>query len=216
MMSADDPPTTRLCVAVLLLIALASCGDRPAKSYPENSARPEAKSTAEPGPGWVIAPGQVGPLKVGIDGGNAKLMGFAKGSPGESCGHVWVESDELAAGGIHLDFRDGRDTDDLDQILVADSDPEDGDRPASLNMRTAEGAGIGTRFAKLQEIYGDRLMRGEYVMEGGGWIGYTVFGPGGAMTFDAGSTEQEEGPTVLRIFATGGKPGKFDPPFLGC
>ena len=162
---------------------------------------------------WEIAPGKLGPLSIGMDGGNAKAAGLAKGVPDEPCGHRWAASDDLVKDGIALEFRDGS-PDDLDQIMIYD--PEDGPSRQLPAFKTAEGIGLDSTFDKVRAAYGDRLVRGEYVMEGGGWIGYTVFGDGGSITFDAGPTQFAESKTVTRIYLKGGTAKNFDPPFLGC
>jgi hypothetical protein len=194
----------------------AGSGDDLSVGTPTTARTAVAASPNKPSKDWLIQPGQLGPIKIGLDGGDAKLKGFAEGTPGESCGSRWEASPLLADDGISLEFRDGKTIDDLDQILISGPTPDDKTSRLSASMRTKEGVGIGTPFTKVRKIYGERLVRSEFVTDGGGMIAYTVFGPDGAIMFDAGSTYQPESKTVGRIFVLGGTSDNVQGPFLGC
>ena len=154
-------------VFTLLILVVSACADRQTLSAGKSTTPPTPTSTADPTADWVITPGRVGPIKVGIDGGDAKLRGFAQGARDKNCGVVWVESEALAAAGIQLEFRDGRNSDDLDFILASDPAETSGEPTAFPGIRTAEGVGVGTPFAEVRRIYGEQLVRGKYLGEGG-------------------------------------------------
>ena len=211
---------------LILALTCAACGgdgSEGVQTTPSATTAAPVKSVepGEPSGEWVIEPGRLGPIAIGVDGGEAKLAGFATDSGTKSCGHRWVPTETLTTNGVYLEFRDGKSVDDLDFILVLapDAESEVGaiEDPAGPDMRTKEGVGIGTAFSKVRAIYGEDLRRGTYTGEGGDWVGYTAFGPdGGAITFDAGSTLQEESSSVVRIFVSGGTREDFAPPVLGC
>ena len=209
---------TKVSLACSMVLALTQgCGstDQAPRETPSVSATPAVAGTATPSADWVIAPGKVGPITVGMDAGEAKLAGFVVASPNENCGWRWLEADELADQDIGLDFRAGLDADDLDQISLDPPADETDESAVVRQMKTAEGVGIGTTIKKMRRIYGNKLVRDEFAVEGAPLIGYTLFGPGGAVTFGAGNTVEGESRVVDAIYVTAGTPSDYGP-FLGC
>ena len=71
----------RCALALLVLLAVGACANQPTTNTDGAPLKPPVASTAKPAPDWRIAPGRVGPIEIGLDGGDAKLKGFAQGTP---------------------------------------------------------------------------------------------------------------------------------------
>lgn len=199
-----------------LVVLTAACGGddraRSAGDAPSPSASsPVDDPTPDAGPpeavisaGWLVAPGRLGPLRVGTDAASLTALGLVVPSDDASCDTVWRATPELSATATMLDFRAGG-VDDLDQVSVFRGSTH------ADSWVTAEGAGIGTTLDDLRTTYAGRLHGGSWPVESGTLVGHTLFGADGALTFEVDDDE------VIGLHMTAGPtPATFVPPVLGC
>jgi hypothetical protein len=119
--------------ALVMCLALSACsGDAPARPAPELGS-------------LLIGPGHVGPLRIGMEHGDAARTGMVESGDDGGC-KDWIVS-TYPRETIYFEFCRA-DDDDLDGILIKVAGPH-----------TREGIEVGARRSEVEEAYGDRLVK---------------------------------------------------------
>lgn len=160
---------------------------------------------------WVLSPGRLGPITVGMTGEQLRRLGYAApydDVDGSACGIKWKSTDAFEKAGASLTFQPHTSPDALSEIsLIQGTVP---------GFRTDRGVRPGSTVAALKAAYGNQLTSMNIAYgEESDVHAYVVFGPAGALTFIAGTNASD---TVYVISATKGtSKGTYEIPFSdGC
>lgn len=125
---------------------------------------------------FLIAPGRIGPYRVGATAQNLRAAGLVKPNPqAPVCDQRWAVTSQS----VWADFRDGN-PDDLDTVALANGDDR---RNRSQRYATATGISRESTVGDLKRAYGDDLRYFEQEGEGGLFGNYAIFGPEGVIVF---------------------------------
>jgi hypothetical protein len=125
---------------------------------------------------YLIAPGRIGPYRVGADAHTLLAAGLIKPDPDpETCDHKWADVSDS----VWTEFR-GADPDELDTVSLANASVA---TSRTQMYKTAEGISERSTVGDLKRAYGTRLRYFEMDGEGGPFANYAVFGPGGVVVF---------------------------------
>ena len=157
-------PNVRLIIAVGVASVVVACGQSAEKGGPADSAATGAAVVPAPAAAdtaWVVRPGSVGPVRVGMTAGEARrVLGLAAGKGSEGCSYLGG----TAGTRLHANVMLSNDT--VVRFDVLDS-----------AMATAEGARVGDTEERVRQLYaGDVAEQPHKYLPGGHYLIVTPAG----------------------------------------
>jgi hypothetical protein len=128
-------PNVRLIGALVIIASAIACGERAENAAMADSAAPASDT------GWVVRPGSIGPVRVGMTAGEAaRVLGLPPGKGSEGCSYL------AGTAGTRLRANVMLSNDTVVRFDVLDS-----------AVATADGARVGDTEERVRQLYAGHL-----------------------------------------------------------
>jgi hypothetical protein len=154
-------PNVRLTSVLVFVVSAMACGPRAENAATAESGRGATTSAPAADTAWVVRPGSIGPIRVGMRAAEARrVLGLPAGKGSEGCSYLAGTAGTRIRANVMLS------SDTVVRFDVLDS-----------TMATAEGARVGDTDERIRQLYAGRVAEQPHKYVAGG--DYLIVTPAG-------------------------------------